>query len=311
MASSTGRKIQSASNPSIQPFNMNNILAPSSQQLLSGLDEEDDEQLSQSDDDDDFKENGAMDPSNQFSQHNDNDNDNDSQIQFVRTSSSKRLHSRSGTDKSSKSSKKGIQLAKSTPTKKSSLGQTMLSKYLQSTRHSKHSQGDKGFSADMPLGTMKTHLMGRSTSRLPIHSSSTYDEDEDDYGNRKSNISSLDPSYGLQTLPLYMRGGSNVGGFGKLLGYALALLLVVRHGLRENELWSILATLRKQKMDKEAMHLTGGDDMTEEMERLVQTLNQVDLTGIYSLIHIVIDIDYAAAVHKPCPVSKLTIDDIC
>jgi hypothetical protein len=45
-------------------------------------------------------------------------------------------------------------------------------------------------------------------------------------------------------VPQYLLGGRRVTLFGKTLGRALSLLSVARHGLREQELWSLLAGLR-------------------------------------------------------------------
>eukprot|EP01034_Spumella_vulgaris_P021817 gene21817-27886_t len=56
-----------------------------------------------------------------------------------------------------------------------------------------------------------------------------------------------DPSEGLTTLPIYLRGGITTAGFGEILGNALALLYVSRQGLREHELWRILSTLQHKK----------------------------------------------------------------
>lgn len=57
----------------------------------------------------------------------------------------------------------------------------------------------------------------------------------------------MDPSDGFFSLPLYMRGGESVNGFGDLLGNALALLYVARQGLKEEELWKILSKLLTKK----------------------------------------------------------------
>lgn len=59
----------------------------------------------------------------------------------------------------------------------------------------------------------------------------------------------LDPSDQLWTLPPYLRGGSNCDGFGTLLGNALALLYVARHGLKESELWAILSILQSKTLN--------------------------------------------------------------
>ena len=64
----------------------------------------------------------------------------------------------------------------------------------------------------------------------------------------------LDPSEGLHTLPLYLRGGADTTGFGDILGNALALLYASRQGLRESELWRMLSLL--QYKSERDTHLT-------------------------------------------------------
>jgi hypothetical protein len=59
----------------------------------------------------------------------------------------------------------------------------------------------------------------------------------------------MDGTLGLNFLPVYMRGGIVSQGLGNLLGNALALLFVARHGLKEGELWAMLATLRARPPD--------------------------------------------------------------
>ena len=49
---------------------------------------------------------------------------------------------------------------------------------------------------------------------------------------------------GQSSLPEYLRGGTVSQGLGALMGNALSLLFVARHGLKEAELWAMLATLR-------------------------------------------------------------------
>lgn len=57
-------------------------------------------------------------------------------------------------------------------------------------------------------------------------------------------VTVVDPSEGLHLLPVSLRGGVTTVGFEDLLGNALALLYVARHGLREKELWKILSQLQ-------------------------------------------------------------------
>lgn len=59
------------------------------------------------------------------------------------------------------------------------------------------------------------------------------------------NNQAADPSEHFEYLPEYACGGTDNEGFGSLLGHALALLYVARHGLRENELWSMLVSIKE------------------------------------------------------------------
>jgi hypothetical protein len=52
-----------------------------------------------------------------------------------------------------------------------------------------------------------------------------------------------DPKLTVHQLPMYFLGGVEVAGFGRILGHALALLYVARHGLKESELWSIISSM--------------------------------------------------------------------
>lgn len=61
----------------------------------------------------------------------------------------------------------------------------------------------------------------------------------------------------IDVLPMYMTGGVSTAGFHRILGNALSLLYVARHGLKENELWSILCSLPATTHDKE-----GGTDQS-------------------------------------------------
>jgi hypothetical protein len=57
-----------------------------------------------------------------------------------------------------------------------------------------------------------------------------------------------DPKLTVNQLPTYFLGGVEIAGFGKILGHALALLYVARHGLKESELWSIIASLPRNHL---------------------------------------------------------------
>ena len=71
-----------------------------------------------------------------------------------------------------------------------------------------------------------------------------YDEEEEVHVEDKRE---WDPAEGIDTLPRYFRGGAEAAGFSTLLGNALALLYVARHGLKEQELWGLLAALQRQE----------------------------------------------------------------
>ena len=58
-----------------------------------------------------------------------------------------------------------------------------------------------------------------------------------------------------QTLPVYLLGGMQIHGLGDVLESALALLYVARLGLRESELWAMLAKFRsdsRRQVDENA-----------------------------------------------------------
>lgn len=65
-----------------------------------------------------------------------------------------------------------------------------------------------------------------------------------------SKPSEEDPKLTVNRLPMYFIGGVEIAGFGKILGHALALLYVARHGLKESELWSIISSLPRNGVDK-------------------------------------------------------------
>ena len=84
--------------------------------------------------------------------------------------------------------------------------------------------------------------------------------------NKSKRTLSEDPSENIEKLPIYLRGGEDVVGFGSLLGHALSLLLTARHGLKESELWSMLAVIQdenrkisksSEKVDDDARSLVG------------------------------------------------------
>jgi hypothetical protein len=75
------------------------------------------------------------------------------------------------------------------------------------------------------------------------------DEDEDD-DHKKAHAHKKHKhraTTNIDLLPEYLLGGGPVDGFGQIVGDALALLYVARHGLTENELWSILQKISEEK----------------------------------------------------------------
>ena len=79
------------------------------------------------------------------------------------------------------------------------------------------------------------------------HRISSAEGDHHHHHHKPKSFAAVDPAEGIETLPLYLRGGTPTDGFGDLLGDALALLYVARHGLKEYELWAILAGLQQQR----------------------------------------------------------------
>lgn len=74
-----------------------------------------------------------------------------------------------------------------------------------------------------------------------------------------------DPHEGFDNIPVYLRGGVENEGFKSLLGHALALLLVARHGLRESELWSMLIVIK----DMEASTMKATASVNDEARALI------------------------------------------
>ena len=79
--------------------------------------------------------------------------------------------------------------------------------------------------------------------------------DEDDKKKKR-----VDPSEGASQLPVYLKGGQHVVGFGALLGHALSLLLTARHGLKESELWSMLAVIQDEEKKMSMSSVSINDD---------------------------------------------------
>ncbi len=70
----------------------------------------------------------------------------------------------------------------------------------------------------------------------------------------------------LTNLPVYLTGGENVSGFSHILGHALCLLYVARHGLKESELWAILAKIPANQIGDKS---TSRVDSSEEEKALI------------------------------------------
>ena len=78
-----------------------------------------------------------------------------------------------------------------------------------------------------------------------------------------------DPVADLTKLPSYLVGGTGCSGFSTILGNALALLYVARHGLKESELWAILAKLPRPGNEALRQKSHTSVILTEEMKALI------------------------------------------
>jgi len=90
-------------------------------------------------------------------------------------------------------------------------------------------------------------------------------EDEENYVEPEDPVEVA--KVGLSSLPVYLRGGLQSQGLGALLGNALSLLFVARHGLKEAELWAMLATLRARP--PEYLEMLHRQRVTNEAARAV------------------------------------------
>ena len=81
-------------------------------------------------------------------------------------------------------------------------------------------------------------------------------------------------------VPLSYRGGEHVHGTGTLLGYALALLYVARHGLKEHELWAMLFDLREDDEAAKKRGISAQDEAEAEFLGLVMS-NRPQLMTIF------------------------------
>jgi hypothetical protein len=84
-----------------------------------------------------------------------------------------------------------------------------------------------------------------------------------------SNKSGSNPHADLDKLPLYMLGGNDAAGFAHILGNALALLYVARHGLKESELWAMLSIIPKPGGSNDPSAKRGRVPFTDEMKALI------------------------------------------
>ena len=101
------------------------------------------------------------------------------------------------------------------------------------------------------------------SSKSPNDASILFTVDETNSDEKKAEV--LDPTEGITTLPVYLRGGEDVVGFGVLLGNALSLLLTARHGLKESELWAMLATIQ----DEARKHGTSSETVDDDARSLI------------------------------------------
>jgi len=95
-----------------------------------------------------------------------------------------------------------------------------------------------------------------------------------------------------ESAPVYLRGGCDVDGLGPLLGYALALLFVSRHGLHERELWALLERVRKnEKWLEETLgtilpiELKIFRSLAVNKKRLIDVFRSFDTDGSGTLSH--------------------------
>ncbi|CAM9226740.1 unnamed protein product, partial [Phaeothamnion confervicola] len=79
----------------------------------------------------------------------------------------------------------------------------------------------------------------------------------------------------LNVVPVYLRGGRPVKGFGSSLGKALALLHTARHGLRERELWALLGTLAAAEAARRRAAGTEQDAEARLLRRLLRGQNRL------------------------------------
>ena len=63
-------------------------------------------------------------------------------------------------------------------------------------------------------------------------------------------------------LPLYMVGGRKVPGLGRALGHSLSFLYISRHGLKKEELRSLLQDMREREAEAEGGASAGGNNTT-------------------------------------------------
>ena len=68
----------------------------------------------------------------------------------------------------------------------------------------------------------------------------------------------------MDMIPQYLLGGSPVTGMGSILGNALALLYVARHGLKESEIWGMLFALRRVEL-REAELNSNPEDVRKQL----------------------------------------------
>ncbi|CAM9179945.1 unnamed protein product [Ectocarpus fasciculatus] len=93
-------------------------------------------------------------------------------------------------------------------------------------------------------------------------------------------------AFALSEVPVYLSGGTKastrvqgllfqVEGFGVKVGRAVALLHVVRHGLRSQELWSLLAALEAYSSAQEKAEGTEGEAESRLLRKLLKNQNRL------------------------------------
>ena len=125
-----------------------------------------------------------------------------------------------------------------TVSKRRSLRQSEDSESVTSSKDAGYNRGSSG--KNSPDGKSSLNRERTLGQRNGVFDSS---EDETTINPDERSVVEIVEAEKVDVLPMYLIGGVSTAGFNRILGNALSLLYVARHGLKENELWSILCTL--------------------------------------------------------------------